>query len=86
MAPFEPPQNPSPHEPLAICNSPWYVLTMSIESLKKRRQEAGLEHWEVAKFLGVHAVTIWRWEQGKTRISRHILKAWEAYLAEQEAK
>lgn len=48
---------------------------MTTPDLLTARTAAGLDRTEAARRLGVDQSTLWRWEVGKSRPSRHVLAA-----------
>jgi len=59
---------------------------MENSAMKQRRLALNLTLEDVGLALLVLPSTVFRWENGARKPHRMFLKAWEAYLAEQEAK
>jgi DNA-binding transcriptional regulator YiaG len=62
---------------------------MSAAEIKRCRKALGLKQTELAERLGVHVITVSRWERGTTPISHatgELLKLWVKQMRQQRER
>ena len=63
-----------------------YAASMDITRLAERRKRLGISRYELARQVGVNAVTMWRWETGVSQPIRIAAQQLDQVLCRLEAE